>query len=139
VSVEVSFAKLERESDELFRGLRRDLDVESFGINLITLGPGARMRVHIHKEQEEVYLVLEGTLTLIVEGEPHELGVDDLARVGPATRRQLTNPHPERVVLLALGGSGEHQSRDALAWGDWDEEGPGRDPREVPLPDDLPI
>jgi hypothetical protein len=28
---------------------------------------------------------------------------------------------------------------DGVAWLDWDEEGPGREPREVPLPDDLPV
>jgi mannose-6-phosphate isomerase-like protein (cupin superfamily) len=136
--VDVSYAKLERGA-EMFQTLRRELGVESFGINLMTLLPGQRLRVHRHELQEEVYLVLEGTLTLVVEGEPHELGPDQLARVGPQTRRQLTNPHRERVIVLALGGSGKHEGRDGLAWSDWDEGGPGREPREVPLPEDLPI
>jgi len=136
--VDVSYAELDRGS-ELFQGLRRELGLESFGINLMVLRPGQRLRVHRHERQDEVYLVLEGMLTLLVEGEPHELGVDQLARVGPETRRQLTNPHPERVVILALGGAGKHEGRDGLAWSDWDEEGPGREPRDVPLPEDLPI
>lgn len=135
---DVSYTKLGR-GEEMFQTLRRELGAESFGINLITLQPGQRLRVHRHQGQEEVYLVLEGRLTLLVESEPHELAVDDLARVGPETRRQLTNPHQERVIVLALGGSGQHEGRDALAWVDWDEEGPGREPREVPLPEDLPV
>ena len=134
----VAYAQLQRGAD-MFQGLRRQLGVESFGINLMSLHPGQRLRVHRHQRQEEVYLVLEGTLTLLIEGEPHELGPDHLARVGPEVRRQLTNPTKEPVVLLALGGSGEHEGRDGLAWVDWDEEGPGREPREVPLPDDLPV
>jgi mannose-6-phosphate isomerase-like protein (cupin superfamily) len=134
----IGFAQLQR-GGEMFHSLRRELGVESFGINLMSLGPGQRLRVHRHERQEEVYLVLEGTLTLLIEGEPHELGPDQLARVAPEVRRQLTNPTKERVVLLALGGSGEHESRDALAWLDWDEDGPGREPRDVPLPDDLPV
>ena len=134
----IEFAQLQRGAD-MFQGLRRELGVESFGINLVSLRPGQRLRVHRHERQEEVYLVLEGTLTLLIEGEPHELGPDRLARVGPAVRRQLTNPTKEAVVVLALGGAGEHEGRDALAWSDWDEEGPGRGPREIPLPDDLPI
>jgi mannose-6-phosphate isomerase-like protein (cupin superfamily) len=138
VTVDVSFAELDR-GTELFQGLRRELDLESFGINLMILQPRKRLRVHTHERQDEVYLVLEGTLTLLVEGEPHELGVDQLARVGPGTRRQLTNPHPEKVVILALGAAGKHEGRDAVAWSSWEEEGPGREPRDVPLPDDLPL
>jgi mannose-6-phosphate isomerase-like protein (cupin superfamily) len=138
VTVDVSFAAIDR-GTEMFQGLRRALDLETFGINLMVLQPGKRLRVHTHERQDEVYLVLEGTLTLLVEGEPHELGVDQLARVGPGTRRQLTNPSPEKVVILALGAAGKHEGRDAVAWSDWDEDGPGREPRDVPLPEDLPI
>jgi mannose-6-phosphate isomerase-like protein (cupin superfamily) len=138
VTVDVSFAAVDR-GTELFQGLRRALDLETFGINLMVLQPSKRLRVHTHERQDEVYLVLEGTLTLLVEGEPHELGVDQLARVGPGTRRQLTNPTAEKVVILALGAAGKHEGRDAVAWSGWDEEGPGREPRDVPLPDDLPI
>lgn len=134
----VAFARLER-GGETFQSVRRELGVESFGINRITLRPGQRLRVHRHERQEEVYLVLEGTLTLLIEAEPHEVGVDQMVRVGPQVRRQLTNPRRERVVLLALGGDGTHEGRDGLAWSDWDEVGPGRPPRDVPLPDDLPL
>ena len=49
--------------------LRRALGVTSFGINQMVLEPRQRGRIHRHARQEEVYLVLEGTLTLLVEGE----------------------------------------------------------------------
>lgn len=62
-----------------------------------------------------------------------------LTRLAPETRRQLTNPGFERVVVLALGGAGEHEGRDARAWTSWDEEGEGRSPQEVPLPENLPV
>jgi mannose-6-phosphate isomerase-like protein (cupin superfamily) len=133
----VTVASFEPAGDEMFHSLRRDLGVESFGINLLTLRPG--QRVHLHSRQEEVYLVLAGTLTLIVEDEPVELGRGKIARVGPEIRRQLTNSKREPAVLIALGASGEHQSRDALAWSDWDEEGEGRAPKDVPQPPDLPL
>ena len=93
--------------------------------------------MHVHKRQEEVYLVLEGELTLVVEGGEHALGKRMLARVPAAVKRQLVNRGPDRLVLIALGGAGEHESRDGLAWQSWDEEGPGRQPQDVPLPDDL--
>jgi uncharacterized cupin superfamily protein len=133
-----SLTALDRESGERFQSLRRELGVGSFGMNLIVLQPRQRGRVHAHERQEEVYLVLEGELTLIVDGAEQRLGVDQLARVGPSVRRQLVNAGPQRLVLLALGGSGEHEGRDARAWVSWEEQGPGRPPQDVPNPDDLP-
>jgi uncharacterized cupin superfamily protein len=135
---DVSYGKLDADSGERFQTLRRELGVESFGINLIILAPGQRGRIHAHREQEEVYLVLEGELTLLVDGAEHVLGPDQLVRVVPPVRRQLVNRGPDRVVLLALGGRGEHVGRDGLAWASWDEDGPGRTPPDVPLPADLP-
>jgi uncharacterized cupin superfamily protein len=134
----LQLASLQPDEEDFFQSLRRQLGVTSFGINAITLAPRKRLRVHRHERQEEVYLVLEGELTLIVEGEPHVLGVGDLARLAPEARRQLTNPSDGRTVVLALGGSGEHEGRDGRAWTSWDEEGEGRTPQEVPHPPDLP-
>jgi uncharacterized cupin superfamily protein len=123
---------------QTFKLLGRELGVTTFGLNLITLRPKQRLRIHLHERQEEVYLVIEGELTLIVEGKDHVLKQGTLARVAPKLRRQLTNPGDERVLVLAGGTSGEHEARDARAWVTWDEEGQGRSPQEVPLPADLP-
>ena len=134
---DVAFVAIDRDSRERFQALRRELGVSSFGMNLIVLHPRQRGRIHAHDQQEEVYVVLEGELTLVIERDPHVLGPDEVARVGPAVRRQLVNAGAQRLVLLALGGSGEHVGRDGRAWASWDDEGPGLPPQEVPLPDDL--
>jgi mannose-6-phosphate isomerase-like protein (cupin superfamily) len=101
------------------------------------LEPGQRNRIHVHAEQEEVYLVLDGTLTLLVDGEEEVLERGELVRVAPAVRRQLVNRGPGRLSLLALGGHGGHASRDATAYRDWDDATGGA-PQEIPLPPDLP-
>ncbi len=82
--------------------------------------------------------MLEGELTLIVEGAEHVLGPDRLVRVGSSVRRQLVNAGAKRLILLALGGSGEHIGRDGRAWVTWEDGGPGLSPQEIPLPEDLP-
>jgi uncharacterized cupin superfamily protein len=135
---DISFAVLDRDTGERFQRLRSQLGVESFGMNLIVLAPRERGRIHAHEHQEEVYLVLEGELMLFVDGVAHVLGPDRVVRVGPGVRRQLVNAGPARLVLLALGGAGEHVGRDGMAWASWDEDGPGRPPQEVPAPEDLP-
>jgi mannose-6-phosphate isomerase-like protein (cupin superfamily) len=113
--------------------------VVSFGMNQIVLGPGERNRIHRHLHQEEVYVVLEGTLTLVIEGEPHDYAKGELVRVAPAVRRQLVNRHREPLSLIALGGlvDHEHAGRDAEAFADWADAEPGT-PQTVPLPEDLP-
>ena len=96
------------------------------------------MRIHRHARQEEVYLVLEGKLTLIIEGEPADPRSNELIlRVAPAVRRQLVNPGPGRVLLLALGGAVEHDGRDGEAFVTWEQQTAARAPQEVPLPADL--
>jgi len=129
-------ARLDRESGERFVPLRRQLGVTSFGCNQIVLQPGQRGRIHRHKRQEEVYLVLEGSLTLMIEGERTELRDDELIRVAPHLRRQLVNCGPGRLVLIALGGEGDHHGRDGEAFVSWEDQ-TGASPQEVPLPADL--
>ena len=133
----VAFTKLDLSSPDRFVGLRRELGVSTFGLNLMLLRPGQRGRIHRHTRQEEVYLVLEGTLTLLVEGTEHTLSAGELARVAPAVRRQLVNAGPDLLALLALGGAEPHVGRDGEAFETWDDT-EGRPPQEVPLPDDLP-
>ena len=136
---QLTFASLAPVPGERFVTLRRQLGVESFGINLIVLEPRQRGRIHAHDRQEEVYIVLEGELSLHVDGGAvHTLGSGQAVRVGPALRRQLVNAGEQRLVLLALGGSGRHAGRDGGAWEAWEDSGPGRAPQEVPLPEDLP-
>jgi len=131
----VSYAALDPDTEERFVSLRRALGVTSFGINQILLRPGQRGRIHRHQHQEEVYLVLAGTLTLWIEGEPRELAQGEAARVAPEVRRQLTNRGDEDVLLLALGGAGEHIGRDGEAFESWEQER-GAPPQQVPLPAD---
>ena len=98
-----------------FQWLGPPLGVSSFGIN-------------------------DGELTLTVEGNEHRLRRGQLARVDPATRRQVVNRGPEPLVLLIVGASAAniHDSGDARAWESWEEGGDGRPARDVPLPEDLP-
>jgi quercetin dioxygenase-like cupin family protein len=133
----IARTRLDPDAGERFLPLRRQLGVTSFGMNQIVLEPRQRGRIHRHGRQEEVYLVLDGTLTLLVEGNEHVLERGELVRVAPSVRRQLVNRGPERLVLLALGGASEHVGRDGEAWADWDSP-TSAPPQEIPLPEDLP-
>jgi quercetin dioxygenase-like cupin family protein len=100
----VAYATLDLDGTERFQRLRDVLGVSSFGINLITLQPGQRGRIHRHAKQEEVYLVLEGRLSLAIEGKERDLERGELVRVAPAVRRQLVNRGPGRNGRSAAAG-----------------------------------
>jgi|SRR5882724_90736 len=133
----VSYAKIDTGGTDRFFSIREKLGITSFGMNLILLQPGNRGRIHKHAKQEEVYVVLEGTLSLGVEGIERDLVPGEIARVAPEVRRQLVNRGPGRVAILALGGAGEHVGRDATAYVSWEAK-EGAAPQETPLPGDLP-
>jgi quercetin dioxygenase-like cupin family protein len=136
---DVAITTINTNNRERFQSLRRELGVDGFGMNVITLAPRQRGRIHSHDRQEEVYLVLEGELTLGVEGEERAIARHGVVRVGPGVRRQLVNRGGGMLLLLALGAAGEHVGRDGRAWESWDDEGEGRTPQDVPLPADLPV
>jgi mannose-6-phosphate isomerase-like protein (cupin superfamily) len=133
----VSVAALDPDGDERFQRLRRELGVSAFGLNLIRLRPRQQGRIHRHERQEEVYVVLEGTLTLEVEGEPRELARHTLARVAPGVRRRLSNRGDAPLLVLAIGGALPHEGRDGEAFAAWEDE-TGVPPQELPQPQDLP-
>jgi len=101
-SPDIAFSTIVRDNRERFQPLRRELGVSSFGMNLIVLQPGQRGRIHAHEHQEEVFLVLEGRLTLLVEGVEHVLGPDRLVRIGPCP---TTYPRPDLRFKGGLVGA----------------------------------
>ncbi len=129
--------RLQAAPEDRFVRLRADLGVSTFGLNQIVLRPGQRGRIHSHERHEEVYLVLDGTLSLFVEGEETELAAGELMRVAPGIRRQLVNRGPATVSLVAIGGATPHDGRDGLAFAAWDAAD-SAPPQQTPLPDDLP-
>jgi uncharacterized cupin superfamily protein len=135
---EPTFSNIDLPDTERFKWLAKELGVTTFGLNVMNLSPGQRGRIHRHRQQEEVYIVLEGELTLSIKGEERTLVERDVVRVPPPVRRQLINRGSTTCSLLALGGSQAHNSRDAEAFDDWSDTN-GKSPSEVPTPEDLPL
>ena len=76
--------------------------------------PGARGKRHADKAQEEVFVVLDGTLTVDL-GEPperHELERGSVLVVQPGTILQLRNAGDEELVLFIYGAPPEQAGAD---------------------------
>jgi mannose-6-phosphate isomerase-like protein (cupin superfamily) len=82
--------------------------------NLWRYPPGTRGKRHADHAQEEVFVVLEGTLTVDL-GEPperHELERGSVLVVQPGTILQLRNAGNEELVLFIYGAPPEQAGAD---------------------------
>ena len=82
--------------------------------NLWRYPPGARGKRHADRVQEEVFVVLDGTLTVDL-GEPperHELERGSVLVVQPGTILQLRNAGSEELVLFVYGAPPEQGGAD---------------------------
>lgn len=96
-----------------FRKVRRELDVEAFGVNAIVLPEGYETGDHYHDEQEELYFVHRGEVEIeFGDGSVHRLGPGGLARVDAPTVRRLRNVGEGDAVYLCAGGKGGYVGRD---------------------------
>lgn len=77
--------------------------------NLWRYPPGARGKRHADRVQEEVFVVLEGTLTVDLGESPerHELERGSVLVVEPGTILQLRNAGSEELVLFVYGAPPE--------------------------------
>jgi hypothetical protein len=84
-----------------------DLGVQSFGLQVLDLPPGFAdypEHDHGHDGQEEVYVVLDGTVDLVVDGDRVHAEPATIVRVEPAARRKLVpGPHGARVLAIGCG------------------------------------
>jgi mannose-6-phosphate isomerase-like protein (cupin superfamily) len=82
--------------------------------NLWRYPPGARGKRHADHAQEEVFVVLDGTLTVDL-GEPperHELDRGSVLVVQPGTILQLRNAGDDELVLFIYGAPPEQAGAD---------------------------
>ena len=85
---------------------RAELGVTSFGVQIVRLPPDYTdypEHDHAAEGQEEVYLALDGSGYMEVDGERVELAPDVLVRVGPDAKRKIF-PGSDGLRLIAIGG-----------------------------------
>jgi quercetin dioxygenase-like cupin family protein len=78
--------------------------------------PGAKGRRHRHPQQEETFVVLEGTLTMYLGDppEPREVPTGALVTVDPGTPLQIVNRGDGDLVVYAHGYPPESEHAEIL-------------------------
>src|SRR3954463_9785048 len=82
--------------------VRRALGLQAFGINMVDIEPGERIPEHdeTRRDQEEVFLALDGDATLVIDGEEHDLREGSFARLDPDRTRTVVNKGGATVRVL---------------------------------------
>jgi quercetin dioxygenase-like cupin family protein len=83
--------------------LGKQLEAGSLGARLWRLAPGQASTRHRHREQEELYVLLEGSGRVRVDGELLTLAPLDTLLVEPGSVRQLFNDTDAEQLWLVVG------------------------------------
>ena len=70
--------------------MTEELGAEKVRANVWTLAEGSMLK-HLHREQEELYLVLEGSAQVVVDGAIHKLDERDAVCVPAGAEHQVFN------------------------------------------------
>lgn len=96
--------------------VRRSLGVQSFGLNVVDIPPGEGIPEHDEtgRDQEEVFLVLSGSPTIVIDGTEHPLATGTFARLDPEPRRTVKNngEAPARVLIVSAPRSSGYETMD---------------------------
>ncbi|WP_435129174.1 cupin domain-containing protein [Halobaculum sp. D14] len=88
-----------------YRGLTAPLDTDGLALNYYRLSPGDSFSggLHTHLDQEEVFVVVEGTATFETPDEEFAVGPNEAVRFAPGEYQTGRNEGDDDVVAFALG------------------------------------
>ena len=83
---------------------RKSLGLQSFGMNLVELPPGESIPEHDETggDQEEVFIVLSGDATVVIDGVDHPAPAGTFARLDPEPKRTVVNRSDGDAVILIV-------------------------------------
>ena len=100
-----------------WRLVRRTLGLASFGMNLVDIPPGEQIPEHdeTDRDQEEVFYVVRGTPTLVVDGEDRTARAGTFARLDPEHRRTVRNDG-EEIATVLIASAPRSSGYEAMGW-----------------------
>ena len=131
-----AFWRRSNQMSTLNTDLAKQLEADELGARLWRLEPGQASTRHRHREQEELYVLLEGTGRVRIDGgEPLTLQPLDAMLVEPGSVRQLFNDTEADQLWLVAGAPPElantlEMSEEQLRW--MYPDGPKALPPELP-------
>jgi quercetin dioxygenase-like cupin family protein len=99
------FEALEGSGGCTWRLARKALGTDAFGFNLVEIAPGGELPEHNEggSGQVEVYAILAGEATMVLEGEEHAASAGTWASIEPSATRTILNRSAAPVTALLIG------------------------------------
>jgi uncharacterized cupin superfamily protein len=103
------FERMEGSGECTWLLARKALGTQAFGYNLVEIGPGGQIPEHdeARSGQVELYAILEGEATMLLDGEEHPAPAGTFASIEPAATRQIVNRSDAPVTALLIGVQAE--------------------------------
>jgi quercetin dioxygenase-like cupin family protein len=112
------FERMEGSGDCTWLLARKALGTQAFGYNLVEIAPGGQIPAHDEAQsgQVELYAILEGEATMLLDGEEHPAPAGTFASIEPAANRQILNRSDAKVVALLIGVEPDG-GYEPMSWG----------------------
>ena len=97
--------------------VRRSLGIDAFGVNLVEIAPGTAIPEHdeLGRDQEELFVVMEGDAVLVVDGEDHPAPNGTYARLDPEHLRTVRNDG-DRPALVLIVSAPRTSGYEPMEW-----------------------
>jgi uncharacterized cupin superfamily protein len=101
-----------------WRLARKSLGLRAFGMNIAEIEPGEAIPEHdeLPRDQEEVFVVLEGHATIVIDGADHPAPAGTFARLDPNPLRTVRNDSDAPVTVLIVSAP-RSSGYEPLEWG----------------------
>jgi glyoxylate utilization-related uncharacterized protein len=90
-----------------FVRVRAELGISSFGVQLVELPPNSGQLApehdHLHNDQEELYLLIDGSAEIVLPDGAFALDRDTFVRIAPETRRRVRSGSDGARLLMIRG------------------------------------
>jgi mannose-6-phosphate isomerase-like protein (cupin superfamily) len=83
-------------------GLTAAIRDERLSIAKTTMRPGSAAERHYHSESEEIYLVLSGSATMVVDDKRFSIAAGDVVAIQPREVHQVMTGKSEGIEFLAI-------------------------------------
>ena len=93
--------------EDLFRG-------QVMMVNWSLLPDGKSFEPHYHEDMQEVFVILNGTVTMTVDDQPHELRHGDAILIAPHEIHRMSNHCGEAVEYIVFGVSTEQDGKTVV-------------------------
>jgi uncharacterized cupin superfamily protein len=99
------FETMEGSGEATWLLARRALGTDSFGYNLVEIGPGGQLPEHDHAEsgEAELYVILDGDAVMRLDGEEHPAPAGTFASIEGPAKRTILNRSDAPVTALMIG------------------------------------